>query len=163
VHPLDVLHRMLIGIKNVSANPVIEARLMQEFDAALKGCLLHDTVEDCEVSLTTIEREFGTATAETVFWVTDTLTSKQGNRGTRKRLEALRVGNAPIMARCMKLCDIASNTNSIVENDADFAVVYIKEKAFLLDNMKRPESEGSAIAALFYNLLSVAVANTAVV
>jgi (p)ppGpp synthase/HD superfamily hydrolase len=164
VHPLDVLHRMLIGIKNVSANAVIEARLLQELLPVLKGCLLHDTVEDCDVSLTTIEREFGIETANIVFWVTDTLTSAQGNRGTRKRLEAMRIGHAPIGARCLKLCDIGSNTNSIVENDADFAVVYIHEKAFLLSNMDQPaDFDGRAMEALFYNLMSVALANTAVI
>ena len=128
--------------------------------------LLHDTVEDCGVSLTTIEKEFGQATAEAVFWVTDTLTSAQGNRQTRKRLESLRLAAAPVRVRCLKLCDIISNTTSIVENDPDFAVVYIREKAHLLSllsqNLLNP-SEIPGMTSLFYNLLSKATANTSVI
>lgn len=166
VHPLDVVHRMLTGIKAVSCNAVIHARMMELMLPTLRACLLHDVVEDCEVSLSTIEKEFGFETAEAVFWVTDTLTSAQGNRGTRKRLEAARIAAAPLMYRCMKLCDLGSNTESIVENDPDFAVVYIKEKAHLLSlmgNTVNEDSEPAALVALFYHLMSKAVANTAVV
>lgn len=164
VHPLDVVHRMIEGIKAVSCNAIIEARLTEQMLPTLKACLLHDVVEDCEVSLSTIEKEFGFEVAEAVFWVTDTLTSAQGNRATRKRLEAARIAAAPLKFRCLKLCDLGSNTESIVTHDPDFAGVYIKEKAFLLSIIGNvnEESEAPALVALFFALMSKAVANTAV-
>jgi len=166
VHPLDVLSRFLGAISECSANIITKAIVEAELFPVLQACLLHDTVEDCGVSLTTIEKEFGQATAEAVFWVTDTLTSAQGNRQTRKRLESLRLAAAPVRVRCLKLCDIISNTTSIVENDPDFAVVYIREKAHLLSllsqNLLNP-SEIPGMTSLFYNLLSKATANTSVI
>lgn len=161
VHPIDVLRRMVEGIHAVSYNPVIEARLMEKMRPTMMACLLHDTVEDCDVSLSTIEKEFGFDVAEAVFWVTDTLTSAQGNRGTRKRLEAARIAAAPLEFRCLKLCDLGSNTESIVACDPDFAVVYIKEKAHLLSIIgDRDTGEETATVALFHYLMSKAVANT---
>lgn len=164
VHPLDVLHKMLTAIDAVSASSVAHVRLLQLMRPYLQACLLHDVVEDCEVSLSTIEKEFGFEVAEAVYWVTDTLTKAQGNRATRKRLEALRIAHAPLPSRCVKLCDIASNTGSIVENDPHFAVPYIKEKAYLLSIMRKfnESEEERGVIALFHNLMGMAVANTAV-
>ena len=163
VHPIDVLRRMLDGIEQVSANPLSATVLFQRMLPVLKGCLLHDTVEDCGTSFTTIEKEFGSETAEAVFWVTDTLTKAQGNRETRKRLESARIAAAPLSARCLKLCDIASNTASITEHDKDFAVPYLREKSHLLNLMKNvPEGEDAGVVALFHYLMAKAVANTAV-
>lgn len=128
VHPVDVMKRVFDGIVDTTSSDADQHHLMILMGPVLKGSLLHDTVEDCGVSLTEIEKRFGPEVAEVVFWVTDTLTQDQGNRETRKRLEALRVAAAPTAVQCLKLADIASNTSSIVEHDADFAVVYLKEK-----------------------------------
>lgn len=162
IHPLDVVRRMIEGIYRVSTSANSHLKLTAEMEHVLVACLLHDVVEDCGVSLSTIEKEFGFEVAEAVYWVTDTLTSAQGNRGTRKRLEAARIAAAPLKYRCLKLCDMASNTQSIVACDPDFAVVYIKEKAFLLSIITKfnEEQEGYALAALFYALMGQAVANT---
>lgn len=164
VHPIDVLHRMIKAIEQVAQSDAKKAVFMEAMRPYMQACLLHDTVEDCGVSLTTIEKEFNDNVAEAVYWVTDTLTKEQGNRRTRKRLEALRIAHAPLAARCVKLCDIASNTESIVEFDPNFAVAYIHEKADLLKIMTHidEEAEFDFVIALFYNLMGKAAANTAV-
>lgn len=94
----------------------------------LAAALLHDVVEDCGVTFTEVGRQFGDATRNLVFWLTDVVTKAQGNRETRKALEAQKIGFAPLGAQLAKLADLISNTNSIVENDPDFAVVYLREK-----------------------------------
>lgn len=135
VHPIDVFRRLQEGIRRACVSPTDEAYLRVRMTPVLHAALLHDTVEDCGTSLTEIEKLFGPEVAECVFWVTDTLTQKQGNRETRKRLEALRIAAAPTAVQCLKLADIASNTTSIVEHDTDFAVVYLKEKHHMMRQM----------------------------
>ena len=102
-------------------------------DYVLAAALLHDTVEDCEVSFTELRREFGDETACTVLHLTDLITKEQGNRETRKFLEVERLRNAPREAQCVKLADMISNTTSICAHDPDFAVVYLREKERALD------------------------------
>lgn len=101
----------------------------------LAACLLHDVVEDCGVSFTEIRRQFGDEVAAAVMHLTDLVTKDQGNRETRKFLEAIRIRNAPTYAQLIKLADLISNTESIEKHDPDFAVVYMKEKAQILDGI----------------------------
>lgn len=54
------------------------------------------------------------------------------NRAERKRLERERIGKTSVKAKTAKLCDLISNTRSIVSQDKDFARVYLKEKFALL-------------------------------
>lgn len=121
-HPIavaDILHN---AFKSDAPPPFIIA-----------AALLHDVVEDCGVSFTTLRREFGDEVAVAVMHLTDLITHDQGNRETRKLLEAVRIGNAPLYAQLIKLADLISNTESITKHDKDFAVVYLKEKSVVLD------------------------------
>ena len=99
----------------------------------LAGALLHDVVEDCGVTFTELRREFGDETAVCVMHLTDLITKEQGNRETRKFMEAVRISNAPIYAQLVKIADLISNSKSIFAHDPDFAVVYLREKARTLD------------------------------
>lgn len=101
----------------------------------LAAALLHDVVEDCGVTFTELRREFDDVTTLLVMGLTDLVTKAQGNRDTRKFLEAARVGMATPEIQAIKLCDFISNTRSIVEHDPDFAVVYLKEKDRVLQRI----------------------------
>ena len=98
----------------------------------IMAALLHDTVEDTEVTFTEIEREFGEKVANLVYWLTDNVGKESGNRRTRKRLACVFLSAAPVEAQIIKLCDLMSNTESIVEHDSNFARVYLQEKEELL-------------------------------
>lgn len=102
----------------------------------IAAAVLHDVVEDCGVTFTELEREFGTDVSDLVFWLSDCVEHTRGNRATRKRLEAIRLGCAPLFAKIVKLADLCSNTSSIVEHDRGFAFkTYLPEKAFILEQL----------------------------
>lgn len=118
VHPVEVMNL-------VATVPHTEAMLC--------AALLHDTVEDCGVTLAEIEAEFGPEVEDLVFWLTDPPKGDSGlNRAARKELSRQRLEIAPAQAQTIKLADLISNTVSIVKYDPDFAVVYLREKAELL-------------------------------
>jgi (p)ppGpp synthase/HD superfamily hydrolase len=54
------------------------------------------------------------------------------NRAKRKAAEVARLATIPVREKNVKLSDLINNTESIVANDADFAKVYLKEKAEVL-------------------------------
>ena len=118
VHPIEVM--------NIVAS-------VPHTDAMLCAALLHDTVEDCGVTLEQIKELFGPEVEDLVFWLTDPPKGESGmNRAMRKELSRQRLEIAPPEAQTIKLADLISNTASIVKHDPDFAVVYLREKAELL-------------------------------
>jgi guanosine-3',5'-bis(diphosphate) 3'-pyrophosphohydrolase len=100
---------------------------------------LHDVVEDTEITLEVIEEHFGNRVRELVYWLTDVSKPEDGNRAARKAIDRQHIACAPAAAQTVKLADLISNTASIVERDPDFAKVYLKEKALLLEVLTRGE------------------------
>lgn len=94
---------------------------------------LHDTVEDTTVTLPMIQNRFGEVVARLVYWLTDQSKPSDGNRKARKTLDRAHSALAPAEAQTIKLADLISNTGTIVEFDTDFATVYLREKAKLLE------------------------------
>jgi (p)ppGpp synthase/HD superfamily hydrolase len=161
VHPIEVATLFVETLQRFAANELIFKRAKMVYEHVIAAAVLHDTVEDCNVTFTEIDREFGEATTDVLMWLTDTITKQQGNRATRKRLEAQKLAYAPLEAKLVKLCDNHSNTKSIVENDPDFAVAYLREKEYSLRQMRHPEpGESSLLCACFYHLYSQALGNT---
>lgn len=93
---------------------------------------LHDVVEDCDVKIETIEDEFGKIVASYVLWLSDTSKKLHGNRAIRKSIDASVINHAPQEVKTVKVADIIDNSKSIMENDPQFAKVYLREKAMLL-------------------------------
>ena len=107
-----------------------------EHENIMAAAALHDVVEDVDVPLSEIRREFGDEIAELVWWLTDFPTgNKVGNRDSRTLASAWRLARAPWEAMVIKAADIADNTKDILAHDAKFAAVYLPEKARLLDMM----------------------------
>jgi len=112
-------------------------------EAMLVAAILHDVIEDCEVSLETIIRRFGEDVAMLVDKLTDEFTKEvypTWNRRRRKLAEIERLAGAPARAQTIKYADLISNTRSIVEHDKNFAVRYLEEKAALLDVMNKGDA-----------------------
>lgn len=101
---------------------------------------LHDTIEDTDTTAEQIMEEFPRC-YQLVCGLTDYYTPKQfpnENRAWRKEKEAIRLGQmADIVPgiRLIKWCDLADNTASIVEHDPKFAIIYLREKAFILEQL----------------------------
>lgn len=104
----------------------------------ISAAYLHDVVEDTETTLGEIESLFGVEVAALVGDLTDRYTTRAYphlNRKTRKRLECERWKNCSPEAKLIKLCDLIDNTGTIIRHDPSFAIVYLREKADLLEAM----------------------------
>lgn len=116
VHPLEVANI-------VSSVP--------HTDEMIAAAFLHDVVEDTEVTIEQIDSMFGPKVAKMVEDLTDPPKSV-GNRATRKKMTRERLAKAGPEVKTIKLADLISNTRDIVQNDPEFAVVYMREKRQLL-------------------------------
>ena len=56
---------------------------------------LHDVVEDTDVTIDEIEREFGDTVANLVYWLTDISKPEDGNRAARKEIDAVHYAKGP--------------------------------------------------------------------
>ena len=112
-------------------------KTVEHTDEMLAASLLHDTVEDTGVTQDIIDYEFGNLIGNYVFWLTDQTKPADGNRATRKKMDADRLAEAPNEVATIKYADLISNTKSIVEHDPTFAKTYLAEKAYLLSVMNK--------------------------
>ena len=103
------------------------------------AALLHDVIEDTDSTIEAVEYGFGAIIAEYVGWLTDVDKPEDGNRAIRKRLDREHIARAPAEAQTIKCADLISNMQSIVAHDPDFAKVYLREKALLLDVLDKAD------------------------
>ena len=97
------------------------------------AALLHDTVEDCAVTIEEIATcGFGHPIAYLVDCLTDVSKLSDGNRATRKGIDRMHTANGSKDAKTIKLADLIDNSRSIVAHDPGFSVVYMTEKRLLL-------------------------------
>ena len=101
----------------------------------LMAALLHDTVEDTDATLLDIQKYFGDDVRNLVSDLTDISKPSDGNRLIRKTLDRDHSANSSSRAKTIKYADLISNTKSIVSHDKNFAKMYLKEKAALLNVM----------------------------
>jgi (p)ppGpp synthase/HD superfamily hydrolase len=116
-------------------HPIEVSELVEQVSGTsemVAAALLHDVLEDTDVTFDVLEEEFGASVAELVLWLTDVSKPEDGNRSTRKALDRQHSAAAPAEAQTIKVADLISNTRSIVAHDPDFAVVYLQEKRQLL-------------------------------
>jgi len=108
-------------------------------DYMLAAALLHDTVEDTEITIIDIKREFGDIVSIFVDGLTDISKPEDGNRAIRKELDRqhLKSGLPPI--HTIKLADLIDNSKSINKHDPRFAKIYMAEKKLLLNVLKNGE------------------------
>ena len=110
-------------------------------EAQMAAGWLHDVVEDTQVTIEDIWREFGSVVASYVQWMTAVSRPQDGNRAQRKHRDLQHLSAAPPEVMTIKLGDLISNTASIVAHDAKFAPVYLQEKQDLLLVLKNGNAE----------------------
>ena len=96
------------------------------------AALLHDTVEDSDMKISTIRGLFSMRIGDIVWELTDNVELSTGNRAYRKRLALERLQFASPETQTIKLADLIDNTKSILAHDPAFAKVYMREKDDLL-------------------------------
>ena len=113
---------------------------------ALMAAMLHDVIEDTDVTEDELRRQFGDEIADLVMEVTDVTTLADGNRKRRKTIERLHIAKTSHHGANIKLADMISNTKSITEHDKDFAQVYLREKIADLEVLQHGNTSLLAVA-----------------
>lgn len=106
---------------------------------AMITALLHDTIEDTDVTFEDIENNFGSVIARNVLDLTDPL-PHIGNRATRKQIVCHKMGYTSIDVKSIKCADMLDNLPSIKENDPKFYKVFLEEKRRLLPYLEGADS-----------------------
>lgn len=131
-------------------NILIKHGVQDDSDVMMAAAALHDVLEDC-AGWATYDRillchqlcdrakyhAHNWANAAIVWRLVEELTepAHEGNRATRKALEAQRLSQISPEAQTIKYADLISNTSSIVQHDEGFARVYLQEKWNILGVM----------------------------
>jgi (p)ppGpp synthase/HD superfamily hydrolase len=108
-------------------------RTVPHTDEMLVAAVLHDVVEDCDVSIQDICDEFGTVVGMYVEYLTDVSTPEHGNRAQRKMMDARHYARGPAQSQTIKVADFIHNTSDIAQHDPRFWEVYKHEKWFALN------------------------------
>lgn len=102
----------------------------------MAAALLHDVVEDTDVTIDGIAELCGPNVAGLVLALTDVSRSEDGNRAARKAKDRQHLQKQCGDAKTIKLADLISNHRSISSHDPGFAEVYQREAVALLDVLK---------------------------
>lgn len=95
---------------------------------AVAAAWLHDTVEDTNLSIESIEKVCGSRVAEIVWFLTDHALAAAGNRATRQQINNQHLARGGYDVHLIKRADILDNLKSLVVYDPNFARVWIEEK-----------------------------------
>lgn len=97
--------------------------------------LLHDVVEDTELTVEDVKKEFDWKVSIFVNQLTK-LELPGVPRAKRKQIEALRLAKASARVQTIKYADLLHNMKSIVVHDPKFAKVFLREARVLHDVME---------------------------
>lgn len=157
-----VVHPLAVARKVAACFPV---------PMAVAAAVLHDVVEDTEVTLNDLRRAryVGPYVACLVDDLTDVSRPEDGNRATRKAIDRAHTARAHPMAKLIKLADLIDNSRDIFVMDPGFAPVYAAEKAALLEEALQPvaapstalERAHSRLYAQAHELIEAFLANPA--
>lgn len=107
----------------------------------LEAALLHDTVEDTDVTFEFLSEQFSIRTVQLVKELTDVSKPEDGNRAVRKQIDLEHTAQASPDGKTIKLADLIHNTSSVLKYDPSFAKIYMKEKKALLEVLTQGNNE----------------------
>jgi (p)ppGpp synthase/HD superfamily hydrolase len=109
----------------------------------LAAAVLHDVIEDCDVTYTDLAQEFGERVASLVYEVTDAADDSDGDRATKAFLNRAAMSNASAEAQTIKLADIISNLSWFdiaLKCDPSWARVYLVEKIDMINTLTKGDA-----------------------
>ena len=98
----------------------------------IAAAVLHDVLEDMEVTAAEMRAELGDRVTVLVLQVTDVSRPSDGNREARKTLDREHLARSSPEGATIKLADLIDNTSSIMTHDPSFARLYVAEKEKVL-------------------------------
>jgi len=107
----------------------------------LVAAVLHDVVEDTDVTLMEIQEEFGDTVSDLVLHLTDISTPEDGNRLKRKRKDAEWYAQGSADAQTIKVADFIDNTRDIAQHAPKFWETYKMEKLYALDLLQEADTD----------------------
>lgn len=99
------------------------------------SAILHDVVEDSDITIQEIDNSFGYQVATMVSGLTDVSEAGYGNRAARKKIDRQHIAIQRAGVKTIKLADLIDNTKTILAFDLEFAKVYMEEKRLLLEHL----------------------------
>ncbi|KTG17681.1 MULTISPECIES: HD domain-containing protein [unclassified Guyparkeria] len=122
-------------------HPVAVAHLVAAYERdplVLAAALLHDVVEDTEVTAADLASRFPASVVRMVLSLTNPSRPDDGDRTARKAIDHAHVAQADPRAQTIKYADVYLNVQSIARHDPDFAKrVYLPQKASLIRRLSR--------------------------
>lgn len=115
------------------------ARTVAEYtdDANLiAAAMMHDVLEDTDITAEEMRRVFGDAITDLVLEVTDVSRPSDGKRAMRKEKDKEHLAKSSAGGATIKLADLIDNCVSIAAHDKGFAPVYMREADALLNVLK---------------------------
>ncbi len=115
------------------------ARTVAEYtgDAnVIAAAMMHDVLEDTDVTAEEMRRAFGDAITDLVLEVTDVSRPSDGKRAVRKEKDKEHLARASAGGATIKVADLIDNCVSIAAHDKGFAPVYLHEADALLEVLK---------------------------
>lgn len=111
-----------------------------DYSVIQSAALLHDTIEDTNATYEEIQKVFGKSVCDLVYFLTDDLTPKDGNRKLRKEKYLDKLLDSPYEAKCLKIADVLANVRNLAEvipaEDKGFAIKYVGEKQQMVEAFK---------------------------
>ena len=122
-------------------HPVAVAHIVSEYERdplVLAAALLHDVVEDTDVTAHDLSVRFPASVVRMVLSLTNPSQPDDGDRASRKAIDHAHVAQAEPRAQTIKYADVWLNVRSIAQQDPAFAKgVYLAQKASLISRLDR--------------------------
>lgn len=105
------------------------------FECDVIAAWLHDTLEDCEITVSDIDHRFGMHVAGIVLGLTNPSRGSKEPRAVRKAMDRAHLARQPKSVKALKLLDRIDNVRDLqVEGPgADFQSIYMQESFDLID------------------------------
>lgn len=124
-------------------HPIAVSKIVESVDHTpemIAAALLHDVVEDTDITIQDICDQFGTVVGMYVHYCSEISEKKDGNRAFRKKMDADHYALGPAESQTIKIADLLSNAESIVEHDPKFFHSAFKhEKKYMLSVLTKAD------------------------
>jgi len=109
------------------------AQSWPEDTSAICAALLHDTLEDTQLTAAAIESVCGPVVLDWVMWLTNPSKAHSSlSRERRKQIDREHAARMPYMIQRIKLVDRCDNLREMTTADAEFKTIYLAESKALL-------------------------------